>query len=308
MLPAYALASLSELKAEGLIGGSNTDLAERSLARASRIVEEYLRRRIVFRAPTDDDDRIVASTPAANGALTVAANPPAPGRVLVVTVGQGITGGTLSCQGTVAGANATKTFDLSLGVSQLYGVDFFTAVSAATISGLQGAGSIKVGTSEGYVEYHTPAAAADASKLWPLEYPIRSLLAVYEDSAREYAASTLLTADQYIAGADVVRRVSGPSPACWMDAWRAMKLIYAGGCFTAANVPADIKDVALRLAVRIYREADQKRQDAASVSDDRGSVTRFGPASLTEQMRAQLAPHRAWGAITGERDFDLEAA
>ena len=345
MLPSYAHATLGEFKADVPMAGTGQDaLAERALGRASRIIDNYLDRRVVFRAPTEDDDSIVASVavPASTGttALSAAGQPNSAGRIIVVTIDDAarvlIASGvavTLVITGTVGGvAGTTETFDLSTGVSPLYGLKFFTAVSARDLTRTGTApasgATIKVGTSVGYTEYHTPK-LPDYSILYPREWPLQNVLTVHEDASRVYGADTLLVADtDYLVskGEHVIARLSTGTVSLsgyvfgswggaavvyprrsWVPSWRATKVIGSAGYFGVANVPTDIKDATLRLAARIYQEITNKRQDVMSLSDGLGNVTRFGPAALTDPLRRQLYSHRLFHA-TAERDFDLEAA
>lgn len=318
MLPSYAAVTLAEFKADAVLSGTAQDaLAERSIQRATLKVEAALGRRLVFRAPVEAAADTVAAVSLANGSLTIAAQPSSEGRCFAVSLTAGttpITAGTLTITGTVGGVVATaETFDLSLGCSRIFGVKFFTALSSIAVAGLAGGAgaTVSVGTSLGYVEYHTPA-GSEPSLIWAMEYPVVNVCSLHEDSNWEYTSDDLLTlsTDYLVAkGQGSIRRVSGAAFTSWTSTARGVKLRYSGGYATSAEVPASIKDEILRLAVRIFREAVQGRQDVSSVSDATGNSTRFGPSTLTSQQRLDLAAHARFGGHpTGERDFDLEAA
>lgn len=317
-LAAYSFATLAEAKAFLIATGTAKDSQlELALMQASRALEAYLGRRIVYRAPPEVDGaaNIVASVTLANGSLTVAAQPGSGGRTLIVTVtdtDRSLTAGQLVVTGTVGGvAGTTETFDLAAGVPQ-HGVKFFTAISGAVVSGLAGHGAgdvVKVGSSEGYVEYHSPCEQLIVSLL---EWPIQQIRDVNEDPGRAYATSTqLVAATDYIAqkGNGFLIRQSFPSPMSWSDGWRAVRAVYSGGYYGQANVPADLKGACLRLTGLLYDETQKGRLGVSSMADAVGNWTRFGPASLTQELREAVASHKRWmGPFTGERDFDLEAA
>lgn len=331
-----AIVTLAELKSAIPASGSNRDsLLERCGLQGSRIVETHLDRRVVARYPTEDDDALVASVALSGSSQTLAAagQPNAEGRVVVVTItdaDRSLTSGTLTITGTVGGVvGVTETFDIASGISPLYGVKFFTAISAREITSMAGTGAgdtIKVGTSKGYEEFHTPG-RSDLSKLYPCELPIQNVLSVFEDPTRAYAASTKLVegTDYLVSKGDglLYRLGSGnisyagsgipvapwtdPARRSWVAWWRAEKVVLSAGYAGAAAVPWDIKDVVLRLAAQIFRESSGGQQGVASKNDAMGSITRLGAAALSKEMRAQLAAHRRFHT-TGERDFDLEAA
>lgn len=310
-LPAYALVSLTELKAFYPSVGTALDAEmERVITRASRRIEEHLDRRIVYRAPTTSEAQVYSGN-WANGSPAVGAQPNAAGRTLVVTF-TSATGGTLTVTGTVAGVvGITEVFDAANGVSQ-YGAKFFTAISGQAIAGALGGGTVTIGTSQGYTEFHSPRGE---SELAPIEWPIAQVIEVNEDLNLTYAAATALTAGtEYVVrqGSSVLRRVARISNLldfAFYSGHRVVRLRYSAGYFGTANVPATLKEVALRLAALGLSESINKRVGISSASDALGNFTRFGPATLTDSLKEDLAAFErgsfGWAA---ERDFDLEAA
>lgn len=338
--PVYALASKAEFKEYFTVGGTAKDtLIDRILGRASLAIEGYLDRRVVYRAPSEVDgaanilaSRALADETIASGSL--AAQPNSAGRTLIVTITDtdgSVTAGTVTVTGTVNGvAGTTEVFDIANGLVQ-HGVKFFTAISSIVnaATGEAASDTIKIGSSLGYVEYHTlePAGAVipqtgtglyvgpsvlDGERLYALERPFQQVLEVNEDTSRAYAASTKLVVDtDHLVSrhSGLLTRLSGGLPSSWARGYRAEKLVYSAGYFGTANVPPDIKDVALRLAATIYKESDRQQFGQVGGADAAGNYTRFGPAVLDRSMREQLARHRrAELYVTGARDFDLEAA
>lgn len=322
-LKPYALVSLAELKEFLPAQGTLKDAAlEAAINRASLIIEAYLDRRIVYRAPAEVDGaaNIVASRTLTDetvpgGSIT---QPNSAGRTLIVTLtdaDRSVTAGTVTVTGTVAGvAGTTEAFDLSLG-APLYGVKFFTAISSVVVSGCAGQGAgdaYRVGSSLGYVEYHT--VNPPSCELVALERPFRQVLEVNEDWSRLYATGTKLVenTDYELSGPrGIIRRTyPGKTLRSWYTWFRAVKVVYTAGFFTLANVPPDIKYEAMRLAALLFKETADGRLGVSSMSDAAQNITRFSPAMLTRESRDALTPHirpEQFGR-TGQRDFDLEAA
>lgn len=315
-LPSHSLITLAELKAYIPIQGPLKDsLLETLAGMASADLEAYLGRRLVFRAPTEDDDQVLASTAWANGNPAVSGQPASPGRTLVVAFPTTATAGVLTVTGTVAGAaGATESFDVAQGAPLRYGVKFFTSISAISIAGAAGTGNVKVGTSLGYVEYHSPDPAPWPIDVWPLEWPVQELLEVNEDATRVYGAATKLVGGVDFQLADrerLVRLWGGYAYGVgmpWAVAYRAVKLVYSAGYAGAGRVPGALRRLALRLATSYYQESQHGQIELASGSNALGSWTRSGPAAITKDMQHQLARFSNRRVGAGERDFDLEAA
>jgi hypothetical protein len=308
----YDLVTQAEFKRYLPLSGVKEDQnVQEHISRASRVIEQYLDRRLVYRAPGEDgqNDNIVASANYATGALTVAAQPGSGGRTLILTVDTA-TAGTVTVTGTVAGVvGTTEVFDVANGRLQ-HGVKFFTAISGIAVAGASGNGSVKVGSSAGYVEYHTPYSGE--SELWTLEWPIRQVAEANEDVSLTFGSSTALSASQYQVRRELrkIARVSTGLDFPWYSGRRVVRLTYSAGYFGVANVPDDLKLAACKLAAWSYRESSRQRHGEASGADATGSFVLLGPAMLTTGMKADLDPYLRPDMFdrTGERDWDTEAA
>jgi hypothetical protein len=331
VLQSHALATLAFLKARfGLDGGASDEALEYAINEASRDVERVVGRRVVFRAPTESATAMVATVavPVASGDLTLVSQPTAPGRVVVVSITDATRGllaaglaVTLTITGTVAGvAGVTEAFDLCLGVSRLYGQKFFTAVSKAHVD-VTGTpvGTLAVGYSIGYLDYLSPNCGH--SSLWLPDWPAAQVLTVHEDTGREYAAGSLLVEGTgYVLSGDDVSRPRGvlvrtssatSSPSSWATGYRAVRVVWSGGVFTAANVPADLRAIVARTAMSYYTSEQRGRESFGMVSksDGQGSFTRFGEPGLSRGDREKLASLTNFDfEHVYERGFDLEAA
>lgn len=307
------LVTLAEFKAYlPVTGSARDDAARNAITRASRLLEAAGDQRYVYRAPAEVDGaaNLVAAQAWADGAITAAAHPSADGRTLIVSWSTA-TAGTLTATGTVNGvAGVTEVFDVANGTTQ-HGVKFFEGDVVYTAADADGDGTVSVGSSLGYVEYHTPRGGACAIKA--LERPLRQLLSVHEDPACLYGADTLLEASTdyaVVTSMSRIRRVSSSIDTSWAIGRRAVKLVYSAGYFGTANVPQDLKGICLRLATLMFYETEKDRFGLVTQAGAMGSYTRFSPATVTQDLynelwtggyvRTQLEP-------TGERDFDLEA-
>jgi hypothetical protein len=330
------MVTLAELRPWAKVTGTGGDtLLEMCAGVATKGIESFLDRRVVFRAPAEVSGgaNIVASVAITNATLTIAGQPNAAGRTHIVTVtdaDKSITAGLVTITGTVGGvAGTTEVFDLTNGLTQ-YGVKFFTAITSIVVSGLvgnTGADFIKVGSSLGYVEYHFRddtyghgysgygygyGSYPCRGDLWTRERPIINILEVNEDPNRVYGSTTkLVEGTDFIVSRNDGRllRWTGTGPTAWPYGQRIVRNTYSAGYFTAANVPMDIKEVCLSLADRIYKE--RGREGEMSHSDSLGTVTRFSPAFLTAPMREQLMPYRRPiydPSQSAEWDLDVEAA
>lgn len=326
-MAALDLITLADLKSYRPLGTGRDAMLRVWITTASRVIENYLGRRIRYRAPLEvaSGDDLVADVAIANGSLALAGQP-AGGRTLVVSVtdaDRSLTAGLLTVTGTVGGvAGVTENFDLAAEIQQdfdgdgfmrLYGSKFFTAISGAAVSGASGATAadkVRLGVSLGYVEYHTIPGGCEH---WTLEWPVISILEVNEDASAVYAAAAAL-----VAGTDYrldknegkLTRVASQVPFSWDASWRAVRDVYSGGYASIAAVPQEIKDVCRRLVLLSFQEVENNWLGKSGASDPAGNWTRFGPATLTKEMRDQLQPYRRRRFLTdtGEREFDLEAA
>lgn len=321
MLPAYAQVTVSEFKSYCVLTGVTRDQEiERAIDRASIDTEQYVDRRLIYRAPTEDDDAIVALATIATGALALAGQPNSAGRTLVVSktdADHSLTAGVLTVTGTVGGvAGTTETFDLSSG-DVLHGVKFFTAVTAAALTGCAGQTSVdkvKVGVSAGYTEYHSPYEPDRVSEITPIEWPVQNVVEVNEDVTLAFGTGTALTSAEYQirSGSSISRRVVRISNLLdfpFITGRRAVRLRYSAGYKGAAAVPSALKGFCLELAAWHYQYADKKDFGFTSRTDALGSTSRSGPPMITSGMASRLASYqRIEFDRNAERDFDLEAA
>lgn len=310
-MAALDIITLADLKAYKPAAGQAADPRFRPLiTTASRVIEATLGRRIIYRAPPEvaTYDNILSAA-FANGTPAGGA-PNAAGRTLIVLFPATATAGTVAVTGTVAGVvGVTETFDVVDGLLQ-HGLKFFTAISAITIAGALGGGTLKMGTSIGYVDYHTPV----ESEIMSYEWPRQQTLEINEDAARTYASGTKLVAGTDFlltrrTDGDFLIRLSSSLPMAWQGGWRAIKDVYSAG-YRVASMPEEFKDTCRRLVVLLFQEVDKGQVEVASGSNALGNWSRMGPAMLTKAMRSQVAHLRRnrFGADTAERDYDLEAA
>jgi hypothetical protein len=253
---------------------------------------------------------VVASVLPAVGTLTVvpAATPlPAP-RTLVVDItdaDNSITAGTLTVSGTVAGASVSRTFDLTRGGRQ-HGTDFWTSIASATIAGLTGgtgADRISIGTSEGYLEYHTLPAAAESFEL--LDRPLAHLLTVHESSQHVWDSSTLLVEGTDYATSKSngrVTRLSSGDLYVWDYGWRTIRVAYSAG-YSSAAVPEDLKLACLELAALIWKQQDLKTYGVSGMANELGNWTRYKPVEIAADLASKLEQYRrtGFGVPTGDR-------
>lgn len=301
-LASFALCTLSELKRYINAKGSGTDAElEDAIARASQEIEEngVNGRRLVYRAPIEDDDAVMTAATLVDGASTpsIAGQPDSDGRTLVVTLvdaDRSLKGGILTVTGTVDGAaGETETFDLSDG-NELHGVRFFSAVSGLALAGVGGAGAgdtLQIGTSEGYTELFNPC---DTSEIQPLEWPLQNVAELNEDLNREFGATTVLTSSEYeIRDASSLRRriarVSSGLDFPFYTGHRIVRLRYSAGYRGRANLPPAIKGVCLELAAWHHQHAERQQYGMTSQSDGLGSRSFSGPPVLTAGLLNRLA-------------------
>jgi hypothetical protein len=160
-------------------------------------------------------------------------------------------------------------------------------------------------------EYHTMTAGGldiCTDKLWTMEYPIISVVSIHEDTAwpRTYGASSLLVeGTDYIVlkSKGLIRRIGSGGSRNWATGLRAIRLVYEPGFDGVAAVPERFKLVALRFAALIFREKERRSQGVLTESEPTGQYARFGPATLTDDMKADLYPERRLEfSRTGEYD------
>lgn len=326
--PPESLFTVAELKAVlSLQGPGKDDFLATICGWCVGDIETELDRRLVYRAPPEsvNKNNIVASRTLANetipgGSIT---QPDDDGRTLIYTVtnpSRSVSAGLITVTGTVDGVTAqVEVVDLAHGLNQ-HGIKPFEAIASIVTSVVVGIGTgdtLKIGSSAAYTEYHTPVHTHDRYPepfgLWAIEWPIQHVISIHEDADRVYGTGTELIAgvDYRIADRQrIVRLDSGGGYSLWGDASRAVRFIGSSGYFGSRNVPQRLKRLALRLGALYYQEADKGQIEMASGSNALGSWSRFGPAGLTLPMKRDLDSYRrfSFGGMTGERDFDQEAA
>ena len=319
-MAALDLITLDELKAYRDFAGSGRDSALRlEVSAAAGMIEDELGRRVVYRGPAEvaGAANILASTAFNDGSVGSFTAQPSGPRTLIVNFASTITAGTATITGTVEGvAGVTETFNVADGPVQ-HGIKPFTALSNRTVASSAGAGNWRIGSSVGYLEYHTMDPSEPVALL-ALDWPVRYVIEVNEDSSRAYGTSTKLVAgtdyqlvfqDDRRQGRSSLLRITSSLQSSWAGGWRANRHTLVSG-YRIAEVPARIKDVCAKLALLLYDELEPGRIGVSGRADTNGNWTRFGPSRLTPEMRALLAPfrRRSYGIETGERDVDLEAA
>jgi hypothetical protein len=308
-MSAHDLITLAYLKAAWPVEGTGRDPALRGfISSASRMVERAIGRRAIYRAPIEFAASIYTGT-FANGTPALAGQPNVIGRTLVLTLDTG-TAGTVAVVGTLNGQPVTKTFDAADGTKQ-HSLEFFGVVTSLTIAGAVGGGTIKLGTSLGYVEQHTTCGEEFA----PLEWPVRNILEVNEDPSRTFGTGTQLVVNtDYLierrTEGDFLLRMAGQLPYAWLGGPLGLKLVHSAG-WVMSTVPDDLRDVCARLAMLLYTETTRSnRLGASQTTDASGTQMRFSGAQLTPELRRALHPYRRYrqGSDTGVRMYDLEAA
>lgn len=149
-------------------------------------------------------------------------------------------------------------------------------------------------------------------ELYPLVYPVSSVVSLHEDPSLVYDAATLVPTTGYTLfpgdpegkqRAKIQRSYGEP----WLAGWHYVRLVYRGGFANRAALPGAILDVALELGAIMYRVIERKTQGIVERTDLSGAVQRFQSRSttishLSEQQQDQLQP---WVRValyeTGER-------
>lgn len=319
MLAPYALVHPDEFKRTITAqGGSKDDVIERAINTASRLIEAELGRRLRYRSPAEQENaaNTVADVALAVGSLTVAEQPDSSGRTLIVSLtdaDRSVKVGTVTVTGTVGGVAAqTEVFTLSDG-PRLHGRKFFSAISGITVAGVTqptgGADTIRIGTSLGMVEYHTPR---DPYTIRLLERPYM-IAELNEDPVDlEYAALTALVhdVDYRFAFDGLVTRIDSRRAYAWRSGYRALKARYSGTYGALSTIPDDLRQLCISIAAPMYQEMNRADVGMQTQSDALGNFTRFGPSGvLTQGHKDALAEYRKPDLFyaTGQRDFDLEA-
>jgi hypothetical protein len=128
------------------------------------------------------------------------------------------------------------------------------------------------------------------------EWPIATVVTVHETSVtpRVYGATALLvdgTDYQVVKELGLIRRISSSEPIRWLTGTRAIKVVYTYGYASTVVVPEDLKQIALFVAVSMFKESDRARWGVSQVQDGLGMVTRY-TGYLPGDMKEQLDGYR----------------
>lgn len=125
--------------------------------------------------------------------------------------------------------------------------------------------------------------------------PIISVTSVHESYLRTYDADSLLTeGTDFLVYKETGKLVRTHSATQEEESWEigleAEKVVYTGGYATTADVPYTIKDAALSLASRMYRDSKVALEGAQNLNDATGTTTLFPMAMMTKELRRELEP------------------
>ncbi len=145
-------------------------------------------------------------------------------------------------------------------------------------------------------EYHTLDSLRSA--LFLTQYPIITLTSVDEGT---WSAGTWTSSASLAEGTDYIAdkpsgklvRISSGCAGSWLTGFEGVRVVYSAGVVDTAGVPQAIKDVALSLAARKFKEA-QRGGETQQVQDGLGMVTRFMPSELLRMEKEALGPWRSW--------------
>lgn len=121
--------------------------------------------------------------------------------------------------------------------------------------------------------------------------PIASL-ALYQDSERSWASTSLIASTDYALYEQTGRLVlTGDA---FLRDIRVVKAVYTGGFST---IPYDIEEAALELIAQRFHMADSKGEDKSSISNDGGTTAYL--KDMSPFVSSVIARYRRWGAIGG---------
>ena len=125
--------------------------------------------------------------------------------------------------------------------------------------------------------------------------PLISVTSVHEDHLRAYGDDTELTeGTDFLAYKEVGKLVRTFSATQEGEPWEigleAIKIVYTAGYATTAAVPYAIKDAALSLASRMWRDSKVALEGGQNLNDATGTTTLFPMAMMTRELRRELEP------------------
>lgn len=143
-------------------------------------------------------------------------------------------------------------------------------------------------------EYHTVRDGEHTIRV--AEWPITTVVSVHETTTipRTYGATALLvdgTDYRVVKELGLIRRISSAELTRWQTGYQAIKVIYTYGYATSASVPEDLKQIALFVAISMFKETDRARWGVSSVTDGLGTVTRY-LGYLPPDMKSRLDGYR----------------
>ena len=153
-------------------------------------------------------------------------------------------------------------------------------------------------------EYHSVYGATH--EIFTRQWPILTVSTIHEDTARDFAAASLLTeTTDYVLSKPSGRilRVSSNVPTTWDIGWRAIKVVYTGGYASTALVDETLKYAALRLIALMWNEAKRQEIGYSSIADAQGNIQRLVPGGLSADIKKSLYSFRRMEQCpTGEVD------
>lgn len=144
-------------------------------------------------------------------------------------------------------------------------------------------------------------------ELYLLDYPLISITGAWESPTRVYDDSTKLTegADYIVAVKETSKLVRMTSlfagRRSWLPGWRTQKIVYRAGFATVADVPWDVKNIALQYGALIYRDVTKQIQGIFGATDAAGNFQRWGAPKLTDDMKASLRAQKRPDAFGSSR-------
>lgn len=325
-LPANALLTLAEAKEHLRIKSADTQndsWIETLIGEAADWMEGELDRPLRYQ-PKLSDDLVVVAQPWLAGPVTFLPAAFVPGARLRFK-GDAAATGSLAIVGDIDGSPVNATLTVVAGAGDCS--TMFDALTSITATVSAGAGNFDLSQLVPGIEYHTIEAPGYAGfgpilSNVPGESieggralfhsrlrPIIRLVEVSEDPTQVYGTkltrnldfvfssqgrfSRLNTKGLFPFGApsfpeDWGSRFGGKNAGLWAPGLRAVRLVYAGGFDTVADVPSRFKNWAGTVVLAYYRGRERKDEDLTSKGDSAGSYSKAETlAKVSEQMKAQ---------------------
>lgn len=128
-------------------------------------------------------------------------------------------------------------------------------------------------------EYHSLPWRPYRSTIRLAQFPLLAAPTIHESQSdpRVYGADELLTVEtdfQYVAATGEVHRICGSELSVWKPGRKTVKVAYTAG-WAQADVPDDLVQLCLFVAVGIMKEASLGRHGISAATDDAGNYQRF---------------------------------